>query len=169
MNKQEKQVEKRGKKIVAGKEIQPSDLNNSDKAQPGISKVKPSNLHENDNAQPAKSKAKRRKIQEVESSSESENDGSLTYQETSDDSSESENDSPKSRKITKSQFETNQWIVVKYEGKRANCYLNYIGKILEVKPRIELKVQFAKKQPGSNYFKFTENEDDVDHAVPYDA
>lgn len=69
---------------------------------------------------------------------------------------------------TKSQYEPDQWIVVKYEGKKG--YLNYIGKILDVKPRRRLlKVQFVKKQPGSNYFKFTDKEADLDSAVPYNA
>ena len=57
---------------------------------------------------------------------------------------------------------------MKYKGKKD--YLNYIGKILDVKPRGKpLKVQFVKKQPGSNYFKFTDIKADIDPAVPYNA
>src|SRR5688572_20592578 len=168
MNKQEKQAQKRGKKIIAGKEIQQSDLINNDKTLPGTSKVLPVPVL-------VPVPAKRRKVQEVEPSSDSESGGSVSYQNsstgpgttrTSYGSAGADSESPVVS--TKSQYEPDQWIVVKYEGKKG--YLNYIGKILDVKPRRRLlKVQFVKKQPGSKYFKFTDKEADVDSAVPYNA
>lgn len=60
------------------------------------------------------------------------------------------------------------WIVVTYPGKNKNRNLNYIGQIQQVLPRLKcLHVQFVKRQPGCSKFKFTDKEDDVDHAVPY--
>jgi len=119
MNKQEKQAQKRGKKIIAGKEIRQSDLINNDKTLPGTSKVLPVPVL-------APVPAKRRKVQEVEPSSDSESGGSVSYQDSSTGSTTrtsyglagADSESPVVSRKSQYRYEPDQWIVVKYEGRK---------------------------------------------------